>query len=630
MNLKSELKWLILIALVTVGVFANSLGGEFVYDDRRQIVANALIQTPSLYGKAVTSDVWAFKGDGTVAASNYWRPTFTAWCIINYQLFGLEPFGWHLLNILLQLGVCLLAFLLLRRWGLSQLVAFIITLIFAVHPIHTESVTWIAGSPDLLFGLFFLASLWFAESVGDKEKKKGRSLNLAFAVLCYVLALGAKEVAVLCFPVYYLIFARTRNDDIPKRQKGNEEARSARFNRFGIFAVTAGIYFGVRWMVLGQLSRPAEGAASTLSIILSAPSIFAFYLRQIVFPYWVGINYPLRPVEEMDAMNFLVPLVISLIAIGGFWLLARRSNIQKIGLALFILPLLPVFNIPAFPPEQIVHDRYLYLPLLGFLMIVFPYLGELFEKAFAGRGEKVLLTFAVLICVPLAVQTFLYNRVWLNELSLWRHAVTIDAGSAANWAALGSELSEKEQTVEAIKAFDTSIGIRPAPIAYIGRAQNLIKTGKSDAAVKDLEAVVATDQKGIDLYTLYQAYEALAIAHQQNRSLDKAEAVLIEARQRLPIYAAALTEKLAIVLYQQNRKPDALRELESMKGQARVELLPASKAVFLRLGMLYAEAVRNDEAKANLKEYLNLTTTAWDKETPGNRKQAEQLLRQLK
>jgi hypothetical protein len=98
----------------------------------------------------------------------------------------------------------------------------------------------------------------------------------------------------------------------------------------------------------------------------------------------------------------------------------------------------------------------------------------------------------------------------------------------------------------------------------------------------------------------------------------------------LPIYAAALTEKLVIVLYQQNRKPDALKELESMKGQARIELLPASKAVFLRLGMLYAEAGRNDEAKANLREFLNLTTTAWDKETPGNRKQAEQLLKQLK
>ena len=70
-------------------------------------------------GKALTNDVWAFKGDGTVTASNYWRPTFTAWCIINFSLFGLDPYGWHFLNLLLHLGVCLLAFLLLRKWGLS-------------------------------------------------------------------------------------------------------------------------------------------------------------------------------------------------------------------------------------------------------------------------------------------------------------------------------------------------------------------------------------------------------------------------------------------------------------------------------------------------------------------------------
>jgi tetratricopeptide (TPR) repeat protein len=154
--------------------------------------------------------------------------------------------------------------------------------------------------------------------------------------------------------------------------------------------------------------------------------------------------------------------------------------------------------------------------------------------------------------------------------------------------------------------------------------------GKTGDVVKDMETIIAADQRNIDLYTLYQAYEALAIAHQQNKSLDKAEAVLIEARRRLPIYAAALTEKLAIVLYQQNRKQDALRELESMRAQARIELLPASKAVFLRLGMLYAEMGRNDEAKANLREYLNLTATAHDKETPLNRQQAEQLLKQLK
>ena len=101
MNLKTELRPLILIALVAFVVFANSLGGDFVYDDTRQILRNPLIQDSKLYGKALVSDVWAFKGDGTVAASNYYRPTFVAWLIFNFRIFGTNPFGWHLLNVIL-------------------------------------------------------------------------------------------------------------------------------------------------------------------------------------------------------------------------------------------------------------------------------------------------------------------------------------------------------------------------------------------------------------------------------------------------------------------------------------------------------------------------------------------------
>src|SRR5687767_13727172 len=110
MNLNTELRPLVLIALVAFVVFAITLGGDFVYDDTRQILRNPLIQDSDLYGKALASDVWAFKGDGTAAASNYYRPTFVAWMILNFKVFGTSPFGWHLTNVLLHIGVCLLCF----------------------------------------------------------------------------------------------------------------------------------------------------------------------------------------------------------------------------------------------------------------------------------------------------------------------------------------------------------------------------------------------------------------------------------------------------------------------------------------------------------------------------------------
>jgi protein O-mannosyl-transferase len=116
MNLPQETKFILIIIAVCILVFANSLYGDFVYDDLRQILRNPLIQDNSLIWKALTSDVWAFKGDGSIAASNYWRPTFTAFNIVCFRLFGANPFGWHLINIFLHAGVCILGFKSLRRW----------------------------------------------------------------------------------------------------------------------------------------------------------------------------------------------------------------------------------------------------------------------------------------------------------------------------------------------------------------------------------------------------------------------------------------------------------------------------------------------------------------------------------
>lgn len=626
MNFKTERKYLILIALMAIGLYANSLLGDFVYDDRRQIVGNALIQNSNLYSKALTLDVWAFKSNGTVPTSNYWRPVFTGWCILLFRIFVLEPFGWHLANILLHAGICLLAFLLLRRWGLAEMIAFGIVLIFAVHPVHTESVAWISGSPDLLFGIFLLASFWFAENAAETREK--RSLNLAVALIFYLLALGSKEVALLCFPIFHLIFARRRTNESTV-DKDRSLPTNMAIKLTSIFAAAAAGFFLVRWSILGRISMPAERSATGFQAIMSIPEIFAFYLRQLVFPFWLGPNYSLRPVDSVGLFDFVIPTIIGLTSLACIWFLAKRSWIQRMGSALFILPLLPVFNLSAFQPEQIVHDRYLYIPLLGFLMMVIPFVWGYLQRRFNERAGKLFFGFVALIAAPLAIQTVVYNQVWWNDLSLWQHAVKIDADSSFNWSQLGSALSERDLDEVAIEAYSRSIEIKPRPLAYIGRSRSLIKTASYDDAIEDLQPIVNSNESDTDLYTLYQAYEALAVALQGKPDLVEADKILREARTKLPFYRASLTEKLAVILYNQNRKQDALRELEGVKAEAKGDLLPASKAVFLRLGMLYAEIGNKAAAKENLTIFLNETSSTKDKLTDEDRKQAAELLRRL-
>jgi tetratricopeptide (TPR) repeat protein len=377
------------------------------------------------------------------------------------------------------------------------------------------------------------------------------------------------------------------------------------------------------------LVLPTDEIITFGSMILTIPAMFVFYLKQMIFPLRVGANHSLRPVTEFSLLGFVLPLIISLAAIILFWLLAGKSFVQKIGFAIFILTLLPAMNASAFTFEQIVHDRYLYLPLLGFLMMIFPYFADLFERIFKEKAKFVLSIFVIILAVPLAFKTFIYNRVWTSELALWSHAVTIDEKSAFNWSQLGVVLSEQGKTEEAINAYNNSIDIRPTALALMGLARNFTVQKKYDEAVWNLKTVVEMPNEKVNAYTLFQAYESLAIALTAQNDYANAEKYLLDARKRLPIYFAALTEKISVILYQQNRKNEALKELEDVRNRAKTEFLPASKTVLLRLGMLYAEIGRKDDAKNVLQEYLKLTAPLQDKISLGDRKQALELLKSL-
>lgn len=614
---KAEFVFLIPAMFLGVLLYVNVIDGTFVYDDVRQITKNPLIQDSSQIWRALTSDVLAYKGGGDIAASNYWRPTFVLWLIINFKLFGIDnSAGWHITNILLNACVIALAYFFLRRIEISRIIAGAIVLIFAAHPVHTESVAWISGSPDLLLALALLGSLWFVKSLSEARTP----LNWALALVLYAIALGAKEVAIL-FPIIVFVFC------------WNPNKKSDAIKLAAPFALLAVIYFILRLSILGSVSQPPIGGASFESAVLSLPSVFAFYLRQIIFPYWIGPSYSLRPVTNISLTNFIIPFAVSAGALFGLVKLALRSLVGRLGLTLFLLPLLPAMNITAFLPEQIVHDRYLYFPLLGFLMIVVPSLTKAIENLAKQAEEKSLrVTFAALVicCIPLSIQSFVYNKVWMSDIALWEWGTKSDPISSFNFMQYGAELVEVERFDDAKTAYDRSIAISPNAGAYMGRGRIFIKQKKFTDAESDLQRVLKMPTEGVPVYVLYQSYESLAVAYQEQQKLNEAFNILVQGRARLPQYAAALTEKVSIVLYQGGQKEQALLELEKYRAQARNELLPESRFVFYRLGLLYAEFGKKEEARAALQEYLSLTQGIKDKETTQTRIEVENALRQLK
>lgn len=608
------------IVLVTLGVYYGSLSGEFVYDDNRQIAQNPLIQERSLYGTAVVSDVWAFKSSGEITASNYWRPTFTLWSIANNELFGIEPFGWRVSNLAIHIAAAVAAFYLLLLLGIPLMPAAVFATVFAVHPAQVESVAWISGAPSTLAGLFLMLSLIFA--IRSARESTG-TYYLAIAVGTFLLAIGARESVIVCLPVFWLIYATNGLTDFSELKTRTKAAIYA----IGLFTAAAAAFLIVRFVILGGVALPVENAPSLAEAILTAPTIFLFYLKQIFYPSIIGPNYGIRAISEIGLMSFAVPAALSS-AILGFAIFFTRSSPRALfGLGLFILPLLPAFYIPAFRPEELVHDRYLYISILGLCIMFASMIYDRFAASMQGINFKAAFTIACFIAFLLAFRSLVYTEVWRSDEALWRHAVTVDANSATNWLQLGAALEAIGK--DALSEFERAVAIRPEPLALNGRARARIARNDPANAIADAERVIATANANINAYTLFQAYEALALALQNVGRLPEAEERLTEARERLPIYRAALTEKIAVVLYQQNRKAEALRELETAREAAATEMIPGSKLVFLRLGMLYAELGRRDEARRDFQRFVRATSKDRSPIMRGYRAEAEKLLKSL-
>ncbi len=601
-------RWLLPAVLALAALaFANTLDGAFVYDDTRQIAANALIQDTSRIGEALASDVWAFRADDGQAGSNYWRPTFVAWLILCHALFGLAPLGWHVMSVALHVAVTALAFVFVRRLGLGAWAAAAVALVFAVHPVHAESVAWISGSPDLLLGVAMLGAAILAAD----HARAGGAWRVAAIVALGTVAMGAKEIGIMTPLIVGLTVWAVRASDAATRPTA---VRSGVRAAAPLVAVGV-VYLVARHAVIGGFSQDAPWEHGLLESALTASAIVMFYLGQILWPATVGPSYPLRPVsaDTLTAASFGLPLVGTLLALALAAWLARQSRAAAVGVALFALLLLPAFNIGAFPPEHIVHDRYLYLPLLGALLAVV----AVAEARWDGRRVALV---AAVVAVPLLLVTLRVNRIWTSEEALWAANVETDPTSAFAWTQHGIMLQRAGQTDAAVRAYDRAIAIRPMAAAISARAELMAASGRGADAEAALRAVIAQQP------TDHGAYERLAVILQQQNRLDEAEAVLRAGRAANPGLACAFSVNLGVVLYLQGRPDEAAQMFDEAVANADREVSAACRAGLFHRAQLALEQGRDDAARADFERFLALTSTLTDAATQQRRGIAQQRL----
>ncbi len=626
-----------LVVLLAALVFLPASRGEFVYDDEQLIVSNALIQDPRLAWTALTSDVFAYRAAAGEATSPYWRPTTMAWLIAMHRLFGVGPestLGWHLGNIALHALVTGLAFALMRRLGMNALIAAAAAAIFAVHPTRTENVVWISGVPDLLVGAGMLGSILLALRARDLAHKRGAAAACyAGALAVYALALGSKEIAITLPAVLFFVLLRWGRGDGGGDDATSDAPLRPLWKRSGPallavlpFAALAAVYLIIRHNIVGASGATNPDAPGFIGAVRSAPLVGAFYLRQMFAPIWLGPTYPLRPVDSLSLSNFVLPLLLCLAAAAVFiyFALGRpRTRAALAGLSILILTAAPAAMAPAQAPELMVQDRYLYLPLLGLMMLLAAGLERLLTPRLGPRTPIGILAVAGVLAVPLAATTYYYSAAWTSNLGLWAWAVGNDPKSRFPWAQLGNYLTRAEMYDEAAVALDRALSIRATPMAHLARADLAFRMRQWDLAEHHVDQALAElrpRNQGRDLYMATDLLARIRLERaEQVHGADLPDETLMpiidlyrDLRTRLPALRVMITDRIATILMVQSRPRDARRdlalaELESIRGSIAADRAIESRMALYRLGQLYAERGRLAEALDAFEEFLSLT-----------------------
>jgi len=602
----------LLICLLSLLAYANSLGGEFVFDDTDQIVTNQNLRSWTNLSRAFTSHVWAFRDQQHSIESPpplpYYRPIFTVMLTVEYRFFGLWPQGWHLVSLLLHtlssVGVFYVILLLSRR----KIVALFAACLFAVHPIHAESVSWISGMTDPLFSVFFLASFSFYlkyrrdSSAPAKFSKPGSERRvgrfLAMSVLLFILAAFSKETAL---SLVLLVFSY----EVVENTGATISRMSLAAQRALPFAAASLIYLIPRYAVLGELmwTNPQAPDRPWTHTLLTLPFVLASYLFHLAWPVGLSVTYDTRFITSAASPLFLLPaaaLTVILAALFGY----RKRMGREVWLALLLIfvPLLPVLKLGQVSREEfLVFDHYLYLSAAGWSYLIaigVTKLGSLDLKSAAGsRKTRAALAAMVFILLGSIAVTASENRAWSDSYSVWSNAARVRPSSWAAQYNTGLALLDQNRFLDASDALGRAAAIKPDEAAIfdaLGRASD--GAGNTREAEDNYKRALEVDP------LLFESLNNLGTLYFRLGKYAAAEASLVAAIKVRP--AAARTRfNLGICRARLGRYDEAAREFEQA-----TELEPDAEA-FYELALAYEKLGRNRDAENALTRGGSLTAT---------------------
>jgi tetratricopeptide (TPR) repeat protein len=562
--------WLVILGLLILGmaVFAQVRDFGFsAYDDTIYVSENPTISAGL---------TWSGIKEVTLEGHHLlWTPITSLSYMVGCEIYGLNPAGHHLTNLLLHLcGVLLLFYTLLKLTGAFWPSAFVAA-VFAIHPLNVEPVAWISGRKEQLFIIFWLLSLL----AYARYAKKPGVLPYLLVLLCHLAGLASKPTH-LMLPAVLMLIDFWPLDRVDARAflslQGWKRLVLLALEKVPLFALSAAVTL---WTI--STVQDAGGLRDFSSVPLSEriPNtiwVYGWYLKQTLLPAGLTVHYPYPevPVGGLPLRGILMVLVfITLVSITYL----RRFPVIAVGWGWFVLVLLPTSGLLR-ANSFLMADRYAYVPMIG-LLIMAAWGIPLFIQRFT-RATWLPGLIGALFLLSLIPNAYRQTSYWKDDLSLWGHAVQVIPESPVAHNSYGRALREAGRLQEAEEQFLLAIAA-PGPfriLPHMNLGTLYASAGHLEAAQEHFETVV----NGNPSYA--PGYRFLGL-------------VLLD-RAKVSPSPDAMQEQghlaLATAVYLDPTQADAVQRIAALPEDAR----PSEAEIAMNLAQRFERLGRQEEANA--------------------------------
>jgi len=584
-----------LLVLITLIVYSRVLNHHFIdYDDNSYVTENGHVKS----GLTVESIKWAF----TTGRTGNWHPLTWISLMSDFELFGLNPTGYHLTNLLLHIANSVLLFMAFMRMTKTLWSSAFVAAVFALHPLHAESVAWIAERKDVLSALFWILTMW--AYIGYVEHSGAKRYLLV--ILFFAIGLLAKPMLVTLPFVLLLLdywplgrFKPSIGANIFKHATRKQlKPRSAWSSLLLLCKEKIPLFaLAIASSIVTFFVQQGGGAVSELSAlpldvrIANALVAYVEYMGKTIWPSHLAIFYPhtltMLPLLQVASAG-IVLVATSAIAV---WK-AKSHPYLPVGWFWYLGTLVPVIGIVQVGLQSMA-DRYMYLPLIGLTLVMGWGIPSLAKRWRIVRGGLAVLTGVVL--VALTIRTRDQLRYWRNSFTVFEHAITVTDRNYVAHTNLADALRAVGRNAEAITQYSEALRINPNHAdAHNNLGAVLEQAGQRAEAMIHYEKALSLKPNFAKVH--YNFGAALG----KEGKLEAAAAHLYDALKIDPEYLEA-HNNLAIVLALQGKNTEAIAHLsEVIRGN------PDDPAAYYNLGLVQIKAGRLSEAIANFSHALRI------------------------